>query len=127
MTFGDHLSRMKLTQITQRQYCLRKSFFPLLAAVQACTDNTYNYFSLPVVSIGADGEGGGGEGGGAHALTSPRRDRGPLSVATPAGTCSAPLLGTSHVDMRKKLHFPKAVTERSRLPLAARCSRSPRE
>lgn len=65
--------------------------------------------------------------GGTHALTSPRRDLGPLLVATPAGTCSAPLLGTSHVDMRKELHFPKAVTERSCLPLAARCSRSPRE
>lgn len=52
---------------------------------------------------------------------------GPLKTATPAGTCSAPLLGMSHVDMRKKLHFPKAVTERSRLPLAARSSRSPRE
>lgn len=44
MEFGDYLFRLKLTLIVQRQHCKRKAFFPLLAAVQAYRDNTYNYF-----------------------------------------------------------------------------------
>lgn len=52
-----------LNLIMQRQYCLRKAVFLLLAAGQAWTDNTYNYspplqFQLVVVCGGVDLVGG---------------------------------------------------------------------